>query len=104
MNSFLNLPICLLNLSKCKGMIIGAFYLAMICLLECQPPTHCDLVITWTWFYGTARTIFKKSIELDAETWLRAKAWTLGRQPLNCVRHRIKLTAAQFYNKSKSSG
>ncbi len=37
----------------------------------------CDLVIAWTLLHGQSRKIFKESIELDANTWLRAKAWAI---------------------------
>lgn len=37
----------------------------------------CDLVITWTLLKGKSRAIFKKALQLDEKTWLRAKAWAL---------------------------
>lgn len=37
----------------------------------------CDLVITWTYLSGKARDIFKREIDLDNDTWLRARAWAL---------------------------
>ena len=37
----------------------------------------CDLVIAWTFLKGKARHIFIKEMQLDEETWLRAKAWAL---------------------------
>lgn len=37
----------------------------------------CDLVIAWTYFSGSARDIFMKKMGLDADTWLRARAWAL---------------------------
>lgn len=37
----------------------------------------CDLVITWTFLKNKAREVFKKNINLDNDTWLRAKAWCL---------------------------
>jgi aminoglycoside phosphotransferase (APT) family kinase protein/RimJ/RimL family protein N-acetyltransferase len=37
----------------------------------------CDLVIAWTFLNGKSREIFKESMELDSDTWLRAKAWAL---------------------------
>lgn len=37
----------------------------------------CDLVIAWTFFVGKSREAFKKSLNLDSDTWLRAKAWAL---------------------------
>ena len=37
----------------------------------------CDLVIAWTFLSGKARDVFINAIELDAATWLRARAWAL---------------------------
>ncbi len=37
----------------------------------------CDLVIAWTYFSGKSREIFIQEIDLDEETWLRARAWAL---------------------------
>ena len=37
----------------------------------------CDLVIAFTFFKGKSREIFKKQVNLDENTWLRAKAWAL---------------------------
>lgn len=37
----------------------------------------CDLVIAWTFFEGKARQIFINEMNLDEDTWLRAKAWAL---------------------------
>ena len=37
----------------------------------------CDLVIAWTLFKGRSRDIFIREMKLDANTWLRAKAWAL---------------------------
>ena len=37
----------------------------------------CDLVINWTFFENEARKKFKKHIELDSDTWDRARGWAL---------------------------
>jgi aminoglycoside phosphotransferase (APT) family kinase protein len=37
----------------------------------------CDLVIAWTYLYGKAREIFIREIDLDNDTWLRARSWAL---------------------------
>jgi aminoglycoside phosphotransferase (APT) family kinase protein len=37
----------------------------------------CDLAITWTFFEGEAREIFRSMLPLDIGTWDRARAWTL---------------------------
>jgi aminoglycoside phosphotransferase (APT) family kinase protein len=37
----------------------------------------CDLVIAWTFFVSKSHEAFKKSLNFDSDTWLRAKAWAL---------------------------
>ncbi len=37
----------------------------------------CDLVIAWTYLFGKAREIFISKMGMDADTWLRARAWAL---------------------------
>lgn len=37
----------------------------------------CDLVIAWTFLEGKSREIFINAMGLDADTWLRARAWAL---------------------------
>lgn len=37
----------------------------------------CDLVIAWTFLKNKSRDIFKKQMELDADTWMRARGWAL---------------------------
>lgn len=37
----------------------------------------CDLVIAWTYLSGKAREIFISKMDMDADTWLRARAWAL---------------------------
>ena len=37
----------------------------------------CDLAITWTFFQGESRKIFRTFLALDANTWARGRAWTL---------------------------
>jgi len=37
----------------------------------------CDLVIAWTYLSGKAREIFIAEIDMDPDTWLRARAWAL---------------------------
>ena len=37
----------------------------------------CDLVIAWTYLIGKARDIFITTMDLDEDTWLRARAWVL---------------------------
>lgn len=37
----------------------------------------CDLVITWTFFFSESRKVFKSLVELDSQTWDRARGWAL---------------------------
>lgn len=37
----------------------------------------CDLAIAWTFFKDGSRTVFRKMLQLDANTWARGRAWTL---------------------------
>lgn len=37
----------------------------------------CDLVIAWTLFKNKSREIFKSNIDIDSDTWARARGWAL---------------------------
>jgi aminoglycoside phosphotransferase (APT) family kinase protein len=37
----------------------------------------CDLTIAWTFFRGKSRDVFKENLQLDKETWARARGWAL---------------------------
>lgn len=37
----------------------------------------CDLVIAWTYLSGKARETFISEMDMDTDTWLRARAWAL---------------------------
>lgn len=37
----------------------------------------CDLTIAWTFFKNNSRKIFKNAFNFDADTWNRARGWTL---------------------------
>jgi aminoglycoside phosphotransferase (APT) family kinase protein len=37
----------------------------------------CDLAIAWTIFQGQSREIFRRTLNLDKDTWARGRAWTL---------------------------
>ncbi|MCZ2827936.1 aminoglycoside phosphotransferase family protein [Modestobacter sp. VKM Ac-2986] len=37
----------------------------------------CDLVIAWTLFGGPSRTAFREGLDLDDDTWDRARGWAL---------------------------
>lgn len=36
----------------------------------------CDLMIAYNFFTGSARDIFMYEMNLDTDTWMRAKGWT----------------------------
>ncbi len=46
----------------------------------------CDLTIAWTMFEGKARTTFKETLDLDAQTWARAAGWGLWKALLNACK------------------
>ena len=37
----------------------------------------CDLAIAWTFLTGDERAVFRERVALDADTWARARGWTL---------------------------
>lgn len=37
----------------------------------------CDLVIAWTFFSGESRAAFTQAVDLDSDTWARARGWML---------------------------
>src|SRR5690606_30331523 len=37
----------------------------------------CDLAIAWTYLSGKPREIFIAEMDMDADTWLRTRAWAL---------------------------
>lgn len=37
----------------------------------------CDLVIAWNFFSSEERSVFKKAVQLDNDTWIRALGWAL---------------------------
>ena len=43
----------------------------------CVGDPACDLVLAWTYFSPSAREVFIDTVDLDAETWMRAKGWCL---------------------------
>jgi aminoglycoside phosphotransferase (APT) family kinase protein len=45
----------------------------------------CDLVIAWTLFKGKSRDIFRKQIELDNDTWARARGWALWKACITLI-------------------
>ena len=51
----------------------------------------CDLVIAWTYFSGKSREIFIREMNLDTDTWLRARAWALWKAT-------FEMTSGELYN------
>ena len=37
----------------------------------------CDLVIAWTFLDAPARRVFRREVDLDEDTWARARGWAL---------------------------
>ncbi len=55
----------------------------------------CDLVLTWMLFEGASRTIFKEALNLDRQTWQRARGWALWKSliTLQAMQDRSSLAA-----------
>jgi aminoglycoside phosphotransferase (APT) family kinase protein len=45
----------------------------------------CDLVINWTFLKGESRKIFKEQLNIDANTWKRARGWALWKANFELV-------------------
>ena len=45
----------------------------------------CDLVIAWTLLKGESRDIFLKTLQLDNDTWARARGWALWKALIICA-------------------
>ncbi len=54
----------------------------------------CDLVIAWTYLTGNARDIFMQEMQLDSDTWLRARAWALWKATFELCKIIDKSSAA----------
>lgn len=46
----------------------------------------CDLIIAWTYLGEKAREVFISEMDMDQDTWLRARAWALGRRLMSSVK------------------
>lgn len=46
------------------------------CQLAVGDPS-CDLAITWAFFKGKSRGVFKSNLPLDTDTWIHGRAWNL---------------------------
>ena len=53
----------------------------------------CDLVIAWTFLHGESRQIFKELVNLDEDTWARARGWALWK---------AMITVAAMHDKTSS--
>ncbi len=45
----------------------------------------CDLVIAWTFLTKKSRKIFKEQVDLDSDTWARARGWALWKANFELV-------------------
>ena len=45
----------------------------------------CDLVIAWTLFKGESRNVFRNTLQLDSDTWARARGWALWKALIICA-------------------
>jgi aminoglycoside phosphotransferase (APT) family kinase protein len=73
----------------------------------------CDLVIAWTYLSGKARKIFIAEMDMDQDTWLRARAWALwkatfelcqivDKNSANVLLH--KRIISDIFNENENSG
>ena len=49
----------------------------------------CDLVMAWTYFTGEARNVFRRELDLDVDTWARARGWALWKALITLVDERF---------------
>lgn len=61
------------NLLSHRGRLVGVLDFGSLA----SGDPACDLSIAWTVFRGEARGTFQAKLQLDAGTWLRARAWAL---------------------------
>lgn len=54
----------------------------------------CDLVIAWTFLKTQSRQVFKEQINLDPDTWARARGWALWKATLELATLADKTTPA----------
>ncbi len=59
----------------------------------------CDLVIAWTLLQDKARAVFMDAMELDHETWLRAKAWALWKASFELLQIKDKNSHMAFIHR-----
>lgn len=60
----------------------------------------CDLVIAWTYLKGKARKIFISEMDMDPDTWLRARAWALWKATFELCQIADKKSAEAYLQKT----
>jgi aminoglycoside phosphotransferase (APT) family kinase protein len=60
----------------------------------------CDLVIAWTYLSGKSREIFINEIDLDDDTWLRARAWALWKATFELTQIKDKNSSEALLQKN----
>lgn len=50
----------------------------------------CDLVIAWTFLQKESRNLFKSHVQIDADTWARARGWALWKALITMYRYNDK--------------
>lgn len=66
--------------------------------MACGDPA-CDLVIVWTFLKEKARAILMQEMELDEDTWLRARGWALWKATFELCEMQDKSSAAALGQK-----
>lgn len=59
----------------------------------------CDLVIAWTYLSGKAREIFISKMDMDPDTWLRARAWALWKATFELCQIKDKTSSEALFQK-----
>ena len=59
----------------------------------------CDLVIAWTYLSGKARETFISEMDMDFDTWLRARAWALWKATFELCQIVDKNSAEALFQK-----
>ena len=59
----------------------------------------CDLVIAWTYLSGKARETFISKMDMDPDTWLRARAWALWKATFELCQIVDKNSAEALFQK-----
>ena len=54
----------------------------------CIGDPACDLVICWTFLEGESRQLFRSVMELEADTWMRARGWALWKALITLEKQR----------------